>query len=87
MQEVDIWSFGCFLLEMLTLGTPYQGLPDSEIYDMILVRPLHIRSKLLFFSCSSGYISIYNHLPNPVSSEEKTEAKAKSGIRSILDNG
>jgi len=36
MQEVDIWSFGCFLLEMLTLRTPYQGLPDSEIYDLIM---------------------------------------------------
>ncbi|CAN6286861.1 unnamed protein product [Urochloa humidicola] len=34
--EVDIWSFGCFLLEMLTLGIPYQGLPDSEIYDLIM---------------------------------------------------
>nr|AFN19672.1 serine/threonine receptor-like cytoplasmic kinase [Bambusa balcooa] len=33
--EVDIWSFGCFLLEMLTLRIPYQGLPDSEIYDLI----------------------------------------------------
>ncbi|KAJ1293648.1 hypothetical protein BS78_01G084600 [Paspalum vaginatum] len=34
--EVDIWSFGCFLLEMLTLRMPYQGLPDSEIYDLII---------------------------------------------------
>nr|CAB3493273.1 unnamed protein product [Digitaria exilis] len=34
--EVDIWSFGCFLLEMLTLRIPYQGLPDSEIYDLIM---------------------------------------------------
>jgi hypothetical protein len=30
---------------------------------------------------------MYNHLPNPVSSEEETEAKANSGIRSILDIG
>ncbi|XP_062214624.1 uncharacterized protein LOC133915471 [Phragmites australis] len=34
--EVDIWSFGCFLLEMLTLRIPYQGLADSEIYDLIM---------------------------------------------------
>ncbi|CAN6309386.1 unnamed protein product [Urochloa humidicola] len=34
--EVDIWSFGCFLLEMLTLRIPYQGFPDSEIYDLIM---------------------------------------------------
>ncbi|KAL6894071.1 hypothetical protein ACP4OV_008169 [Aristida adscensionis] len=34
--EVDIWSFGCFILEMLTLRIPYQGLPDSEIYDLIM---------------------------------------------------
>ncbi|PAN45079.1 hypothetical protein PAHAL_9G091400 [Panicum hallii] len=34
--EVDIWSFGCFLLEMLTLRIPYQGLLDSEIYDLIM---------------------------------------------------
>ncbi|KAM0929646.1 hypothetical protein ACQ4PT_001660 [Festuca glaucescens] len=33
--EVDIWSFGCFIFEMLTLHRPYQGLPDSEIYDLI----------------------------------------------------
>uniref|UniRef100_A0A6V7QQN9 Protein kinase domain-containing protein n=1 Tax=Ananas comosus var. bracteatus TaxID=296719 RepID=A0A6V7QQN9_ANACO len=31
--EVDIWSYGCFLLELLTLQVPYQGLSDSEIYD------------------------------------------------------
>ncbi|CAL4927275.1 unnamed protein product [Urochloa decumbens] len=34
--EVDIWTFGCFLLEMLTLRIPYQALPDSEIYDLIM---------------------------------------------------
>ncbi|VAI21772.1 unnamed protein product [Triticum turgidum subsp. durum] len=33
--EVDIWSYGCFIFEMLTLRIPYEGLPDSEIYDLI----------------------------------------------------
>jgi hypothetical protein len=46
MQEVDIWSFGCFIFEMLTLHRPYQGLPDSEIYDLIKVRPLHQKQPL-----------------------------------------
>jgi serine/threonine protein kinase len=55
MQEVDIWSFGCLLLEILTLRIPYQGLPDSEIYDLIMVRPIVIRSKLLFSVIASTY--------------------------------
>ncbi|KAG9133621.1 hypothetical protein Leryth_019460 [Lithospermum erythrorhizon] len=29
--EVDIWSFGCLLLELLTLEIPYMGLSDPEI--------------------------------------------------------
>nr|CAB3498247.1 unnamed protein product [Digitaria exilis] len=41
--EVDIWSFGCFLLEMLTLRIPYQGLLDSEIYDLIMRKKLRPR--------------------------------------------
>ncbi|KAL2242670.1 UNVERIFIED_CONTAM: hypothetical protein Sindi_0385000 [Sesamum indicum] len=29
--EVDSWSFGCMLLELLTLQVPYSELPESEI--------------------------------------------------------
>ncbi|XP_072991670.1 uncharacterized protein [Typha latifolia] len=36
--EVDIWSYGCFLLELLTLQIPYQGLSESEIYDLLQVQ-------------------------------------------------
>ncbi|CAH1426306.1 unnamed protein product [Lactuca virosa] len=35
--EVDIWSFGCLLLELLTLHVPYVGLPESKIHDLLLM--------------------------------------------------
>lgn len=35
--EVDLWSFGCLLLELLTLQVPYAGLPESEIHDLLLM--------------------------------------------------
>ncbi|KAI3459430.1 hypothetical protein Pfo_016093 [Paulownia fortunei] len=33
--EVDIWSFGCVLLELLTLQVPYAELPESEIHKFL----------------------------------------------------
>ncbi|WOK99239.1 hypothetical protein Cni_G07951 [Canna indica] len=36
--EVDIWSYGCLLLELLTLQLPYQGLSESEYYDLLQVQ-------------------------------------------------
>lgn len=35
--EVDIWSFGCLLLELLTLEVPYRGVPESEIHNLLHV--------------------------------------------------
>ncbi|KAG6582336.1 Dynein regulatory complex subunit 7, partial [Cucurbita argyrosperma subsp. sororia] len=34
-QEVDIWSFGCLLLELLTLRIPYLGLTELQIFDQL----------------------------------------------------
>ncbi|KAF9677643.1 hypothetical protein SADUNF_Sadunf08G0128900 [Salix dunnii] len=33
--EVDIWSYGCLLLELLTLQVPYAGLPESCIQELL----------------------------------------------------
>ncbi|XP_076903080.1 uncharacterized protein LOC143558035 [Bidens hawaiensis] len=40
--EVDLWSFGCLLLELLTLQVPYAGLQESEIHELLSMgkRPL-----------------------------------------------
>ncbi|XP_047333797.1 uncharacterized protein LOC124937558 [Impatiens glandulifera] len=33
--EVDIWSFGCLLVELLTLQVPYAGLSESKIKELL----------------------------------------------------
>lgn len=33
--EVDIWSFGCLLLELLTLQVPYIGLSETDINNFL----------------------------------------------------
>uniref|UniRef100_A0A6N2MXS8 Protein kinase domain-containing protein n=1 Tax=Salix viminalis TaxID=40686 RepID=A0A6N2MXS8_SALVM len=33
--EVDIWSYGCLLLELLTLQVPYTDLPDLRIHELL----------------------------------------------------
>ncbi|KAJ8768386.1 hypothetical protein K2173_021539 [Erythroxylum novogranatense] len=33
--EVDIWSFGCLLLELLTLKAPYSGVSELEIHELL----------------------------------------------------
>lgn len=33
--EVDIWSYGCLLLELLTCKFPYEGKTESELYDLL----------------------------------------------------
>ncbi|KAJ8650446.1 hypothetical protein MRB53_003469 [Persea americana] len=34
-NEVDVWSYGCLLLELLTLQVPYAGLSNSEYHQLL----------------------------------------------------
>ncbi|XP_020586040.1 uncharacterized protein LOC110028506 [Phalaenopsis equestris] len=36
--EVDIWSYGCVLFELLTLQIPYAGKSETEIYDLLRMK-------------------------------------------------
>ncbi|CAL1396552.1 unnamed protein product [Linum trigynum] len=33
--EVDIWSYGCLLLELLTLQVPYSDVPELHIHELL----------------------------------------------------
>ncbi|CAI0559369.1 unnamed protein product [Linum tenue] len=33
--EVDIWSYGCLLLELLTLRVPYSDMPELHIHELL----------------------------------------------------
>lgn len=36
-QEVDIWSFGCLIFELLTLQNPYFDLSELQIHESLQV--------------------------------------------------
>lgn len=42
IQEVDIWSFGCLILELLTLEVPYIGLSELHMHDLLQVYHYHL---------------------------------------------
>ena len=62
LQEVDIWSFGCVLLELLTLQVPYLGLSDSHIYDLLQV---WFSVCLCLCDCKCGNCECVPHFPFP----------------------
>ncbi|KAJ4968606.1 hypothetical protein NE237_015307 [Protea cynaroides] len=76
--EVDIWSYGCLLLELLTLQVPYAGLPESEIHQLLQMgkRPrLTDELETLRFSEEPAMSS---------SSTERVDAEAEANITRFL---
>lgn len=45
LQEVDIWSYGCLIFELLTLKIPNEGLSELELCNILQVIdfPLYFR--------------------------------------------
>ncbi|VFQ86365.1 unnamed protein product [Cuscuta campestris] len=68
--EADIWSFGCLLLELLTLQVPYAGLPESDIQTSLQMGERPKLSK---------------ELDAMAESKEKIEDLAGSDCRTELD--
>ncbi|KAL5785640.1 hypothetical protein ACOSQ2_008032 [Xanthoceras sorbifolium] len=52
--EVDIWSYGCLIFELLTLQVPYLGSSEIEIHDLIQMgkRPQLTDELEAFRSCN-----------------------------------
>lgn len=55
LQEVDIWSYGCLLLELLTCKFPYEGKTESELYDLLQVNNFCA-------ACLSVFLIFFNNI-------------------------